>query len=189
MNAEDVPDDTTEPIALPWTFDTTTVWRMILKAAFVLNGVLALGLVYKLALGQWLDAGGVALVETVAAAFTLILYRFQRGFRGTVYADRVEVLPSAVAGIRLPGPRGVYAMENFRGIRTEYWMGRASTDPNISEPHEDIWLVGKAGTPDVMIAQNSVVRRGLGKRFGTLLNLPVEETRKPTEIHLGGDRA
>src|SRR5262245_44325314 len=94
-------DDGLAPITLPWQFDTTSVWHTILKGAFILNGVLVLGVVVKLALGEWLAAIGVCVFEAVVAGLTTIFFRFQRGSRGTVFADRVVVEANSVAGIPL----------------------------------------------------------------------------------------
>lgn len=180
-------DRSLPPITLPWQFDTTSVWHTILKGAFALNGVLIVGIAVKLISGKWLEAGGVSLIGIVVAGFTVILYRFQRGSRGTVFADHVVALSNAVAGIPLPGARGEYSIERFRAVRVEYWSGRPSTDPNMGKAHEDIWLVGKPGTPDIVIAQTDEGAGGqVGRQFGALLRLPVEETGKPIVIHLGG---
>jgi len=47
-------------------------------------------------------------------------------------------------------------------------------------PHERIWLVGKNGTPDILIARTQrEAGRALAKEFGAVLALPVEEKRKP----------
>ena len=47
-------------------------------------------------------------------------------------------------------------------------------------PHERIWLVGKNGTPDILIARTQREGgRALAKEFGAVLALPVEEKREP----------
>jgi len=59
-----------------------------------------------------------------------------------------------------------------------------SPSPDVqSGPHERIYLVGKNGTPDILIARTS---RGsgedgitMGQDFGGLLNLPCERKRVP----------
>ena len=48
-----------------------------------------------------------------------------------------------------------------------------------------MWLVGNLGTPNIVLAlTDDRAGRALGREFGALLNLPVEEVGTPKEIRL-----
>jgi len=175
----------TPNIVLPWSFDTTSVWHTILRGALALNAILLMGILMKLLLRQWLDAGGVAVFEAVVAGFTVVFLRHQEGSRGTLFRDRVEIEPNAVFGVPLPGPRGVLPLSQFSGVQVEFLPGAVSTSPNAAGPHELVWLVGAPGVPSVVLARTqdgagSVV----GRQLGSVLGLSVEEIGRPREIHL-----
>jgi hypothetical protein len=172
-------------IQLPWRFDTTSIWHTILKGAFALNALLGLGLVVKLLSRRWLDAAGVGVAEALAAGFTVIFIRHQEGSRGTLFKDRVTVEPNAVLGIPLPGPRGSYALDQFRGVEVEFRSGRPSVDANAAGPHELVWLMGRPGTPSVVLARTqNRAGRALGREIGTVLGLPVSEIDAPGTIRI-----
>jgi hypothetical protein len=172
-------------VQLPWSFDTTSIWHTILKGAFGLNALLGLGLVVKLVSGRWLDAAGLGVVEALVAGFTLVFIRHQEGSRGTLFRDRVTVEPNAVLGVPLPGPRGSYALDRFRGIEVEFRSGRPSTDANAAGPHELVWLMGRPGTPNIVLARTQDrAGRALGAEVGTLLRLPVSEIGAPRTIRI-----
>ena len=172
-------------IALPYRFDTSSIWHTILKGAFVLNAVLLLGLVLKLLLGDWPTALGLVVMEAVVLGFTRLFIRFQSGSIGTLYRDRVEVEANALLGIPLPGPRGTYLRERFSAVRVEFMMGPINVDGPSGGPHELVWLVGQVGTPDVLITRT---REGagsvVGAELGAVLELPIEEKNKPKVIEL-----
>src|SRR5262245_66462563 len=50
----------------------------------------------------------------------------------------------------LPGPKGTYTPDRFSAVRVELRSGRP--DVESTGPHELVWLVGKPGTPDVLLA-------------------------------------
>jgi hypothetical protein len=129
-------------LQLPWTFDTTTVWHTIIKAAFGLNALLGLGLILKLLGRRWLDAAGLCVAEAMVAGFTVIFVRHQEGSRGTLFRDRLTVEPNTVLGVPLPGPRGSYPLHQFRTVEVEFRAGRPSPSPNAARPHELVWLMG-----------------------------------------------
>jgi hypothetical protein len=176
---------TPETIALPYRFDTATVWHTILKGAFALNAVLVIGIAFKLFTGDWLPALGVVVMEAIVFGFTRLFLRFQSGSRGTLYRDRVEIQPNALFGIPLPGPRGVYARERFAAVRVELMMGSINVDGPSGGPHELLWLAGRDGTPDVLVARTDQgAGRVVGAELGTLLELPVDEKNAPKVITL-----
>lgn len=172
-------------VQLPWSFDTTSVWHTILKGAFGLNALLALGLVVKLLSRRWLDAAGVAVAEALVAGFTVVFIRHQEGSRGTLFRDRVTVEPNAVFGIPLPGPRGSYPLHQFRGVEVEFRAGRPNTDPNAAGPHELVWLMGHPGTPNIVLARTrNGAGRALGREVGAVLALPVSEINAPLTLRI-----
>jgi hypothetical protein len=172
-------------VRLPWSFDTTSIWHTILKGAFGLNALLGLGLVVKLLSRRWLDAAGVGVAEALVAGFTVIFIRHQEGSRGTLFKDRVTVEPNAVLGVPLPGPRGSYALNQFRGVEVEFRSGRPSTDPNAAGPHELVWLMGRPGTPNLVLARTqNRAGRALGQEVGAVLGLPVSEINAPRTIRI-----
>ena len=177
------PSDDRSALQLPWSFDTTSVWHTILKGAFGLNAVLGLGLILKLLGRRWLDVAGLCVAEAMVAGFTVIFVHHQEGSRGTLFHDRVTVEPNAVFGIPLPGPRGSYALHQFRGVEVEVRAGRPSTDPNTAGPHELVWLMGRPGTPNIVLARTrNGAGRILGRELGATLELPVSEITAPLTL-------
>ena len=170
-------------VALPYHFDTSRVWRMILTGALAVEGVILVGALYG-----FLVRGDVALVLQLAlcgailAYFIRIFVRSQNGSIGTITGDRVVVHPNALYGIRLPGPQGTYPTRGFSSVRVELMTGTPGFGDTLVQggPHERIWLVGKEGTPDILIARTQrEAGRALASEFGAALELPVEETRQP----------
>jgi hypothetical protein len=173
-------------IELPYRFDTRRVWRGILWGAFGLNALLVLGIVVTLVVRhEWLTALGLGLVELIVLSLTRRFINAQEGSAGTLWSDRVVIEPNVLFGISLPGPRGVYPLTRFAGVRVEHRSGSAQGDVQDSGPHQVVWLVGKPGTPDVLLARTPD-RAGLtvGREFGMLLSLPVEETGTSRQIRL-----
>jgi hypothetical protein len=174
------------PITLPYHFNTSNVWRTILKGAFALNAVLLFGMLYTLlARREWATSLGVALCELLVLAFTRTFIRYQEGSVGTLTSDRVVVEPNVLLGIPLPGPRGSYPLSRFSAVRVEYRSGAVTTSPNAGRPNEVVWLAGRPGTPDIALAMTDNRTGGeVGREFGALLNLPVEEVGAPKVITL-----
>jgi hypothetical protein len=172
-------------IALPYRFDTANVWHMILKGAIALNTVVLMGLAFKLFTRDWVGALGLAVLEAFVFGFTRLFVRFQSGSLGTLYRDRVEVEPNALLGIPLPGPSGVYARERFSAVRVQFMMGPVAVDAQSGGPHELVWLVGRDGTPDVLLARTrESAGRTLGAELGAVLDLPIVEKDAPRVIKL-----
>ncbi|MGN6392123.1 MAG: hypothetical protein ACTHM9_07735 [Gemmatimonadales bacterium] len=173
-------------ITLPYHFDTSNIWRKILKGAFGLNAVLVLGILYTLLVThEWGKALALVPFEVVVFGFTRVFIRFQEGSVGTLTADQVVVAPNVLLGIVLPGPSGTYALDRFSAVRVEFRSGLVSTTPNAGRPNEVVWLVGRPGTPNIALALTEF-RAGaeIGQEFGALLTLPVEEVGAPKVITL-----
>jgi hypothetical protein len=168
-------------VTLPYHFDTSHVWRMILTGAVTLEAVILAGVLY----GLLVSPGAVlplALSGAILAFFIRVFFKFQSGSIGTITADRVIIRPNTLFGIQLPGPRGDYALDRFSVVRVELMSGSAGLHGVMqgSGPHARIWLAGNEAVPEVLIARaDREAGRALGKRFGAVLGLPVKETREP----------
>ncbi len=171
-------------ITLPYLFDTSSVWRTILRGAFGLNGLLVLCILYGLVARPWGTVLGLVLIELVVSFFTRVFFRFQTGSVGTLTADGVLIEPNVLLGIALPGPKGTYSLDRFSAVRVEFWPG--PVQPGVQGgPNELVWLVGRPGTPNIALARTEDrAGRALGQEFGALLKLPVEEVGAPREIRL-----
>jgi hypothetical protein len=172
-------------ITLPYRFDTNSVWRTILKGAFGLNALLVLAILFTLLVSrEWPKAFGLVVIELVVLFFTRVFVRFQTGSVGTLSADRIVVEPNVLFGITLPGPNGTYPLDHFSAVRVEFNSGPVTVGSQ-GGPNELIWLVGKPGTPNIVVARTEN-RSGpaVGRELGALLGLPVEEVGAPIEIRL-----
>ena len=174
-------DHDERPLALPLTFDTTSVSHIVLKGAFALNAVLLGALLVRLMTLAWREAGAVAVIEAVAACFTMVFLRIQEGSRGTLFQDRVEVQPNTVLGVHLRGPRGTYLMTRFKSIRVEFCAGNVRVDPGFGHHSADlIWLTGAANDPSILLARTEHgVGHGFAQQLAALLNLSIEGVGAP----------
>jgi len=171
-------------IALPYTFDTSDVWRKILRGAFSLTSFLGACMLITLVTGYWAKAASLAVCTAMLFFFSRLFLRFQTGSVGTLTADRVVIEPNRVLWFSLPGPVGTYTLDRFSAVRVEYSPG--PVQPGVQGgPNEIVWLVGKPGTPNVAIARtDDRAGRVVGQEFGALLKLPVEELNAPKVIAL-----
>jgi len=179
------PSDRDAPIALPYRFDTSSVWHWILKYAFGLNAVLVIGLLFTVLVShEWPKALGLVVMELVVLYFTRVFVRFQEGSVGTLSSDHVVIEPNVVLGVPLPGPKGTYMLDRFSAVRVEFRSGPITPGVQGGE-NEVIWLVGRPGTPNIALGHTENRTGGaVGREFGALLHLPVEEVGKPREIRL-----
>jgi hypothetical protein len=172
-------------VTLPYRFDTSSVWRTILKGAFGLNALLALGILVTLVFGEWTTVLGLALAELVVLHFTRVFVKAQEGSVGTLWVERVVIEPNILFGIALPGPQGSYTLDRFSAVRVEFRSGATLPEVQTSGPHELVWLVGKPGTPSVVLARtDDRAGRTVARELGALLNLPVEERETSRTIRL-----
>jgi hypothetical protein len=153
---------------------------MILTGAVVLEAAILAGILY----GMLASPGAMlplALSGAILAYFIRLFCGAQNGSAGTITADRVVLRPNTLLGIRLPGPRGDYAIDRFSDVRVELMPGPAGLhDVMQGGPHARIWLVGREAAPAVLIARTErETGRALGRGFGAALGLPVRETHEP----------
>lgn len=163
------------PTTLPLRFDTTVVWRRILLGVFALQaGVILPGLAYAI-LGRHdgVAALGLGLVGALLLYFTVRAYPLMESGVGVISADGVVTRRGRVLGLRLPGAEGQFALSKFRTIRVE-----EASEPMLPAqggPSECVYLVGREGTPDLLIARTQDRRGGeWGEALGRLLGLPCE---------------
>ena len=166
-------------VALPFEFDTsgpvTVVLRGVLGLLFV---VVVPGVLYSLFVSHK-NAAVFALL--IVAALTVYFGRLflanLPGTRGTITAKAVIVQPGRVYGLRLAGPEGTFPIHQFTAVRVE------SAPPPIHVMgglHERVSLVGKNGTPDILIVRTERgVGHALGRELAAALKLPVEELSVP----------
>ena len=172
------------PLTLPYAFDTSDTWRTILKGAFGLTSAIGVLLLVALVTRKWTAAILLGVCDTMLFFFTRLLVRFQSGSVGTLSADRVTIQPNVLLGLSLPGPVGTYPMNRFSAVRVEFRAGPVQPDVQ-GGPNEVVWLVGRPGTPDIVLARTQEgAGSGLGRGFGSLLDLPVEEVGAPKVIQL-----
>ena len=128
-------------ITLPYRFDTSSVWRTILKGAFGFNALLVFCILYAVLVSHhWTAAFGLTLVELIALFFTRLFVRFQTGSVGTLSSERVVIEPNVLLGIALPGPKGTYPLDRFSTVRVEFRPGPIGPEVQGGGPHEEIRL-------------------------------------------------
>jgi hypothetical protein len=164
-------------VVFPYEFDTSDVWRTIIKGVFALNTVIIAGLLYSVLIShQWVVVVQLALIEALLLVFARVCVRFQSGSIGTLRADRVVIQPNKLFWFKLPGPEGTYRLDRFSAIRVESSPGALGTNVP-TRPYEVVWLSGRPGTPDIVLARtDDHAGEVVGREFGALLGLPVEET-------------
>jgi hypothetical protein len=157
-----LPCDSTLSITLPYRFDTSSVWRSILKGAFGLNALLVFSVFYAALVQQQIaKALGVTIIEGVAFVFTRIFVRFQTGSVGTLSSDEVVIEPNALFGVTLPGPHGTYALDRFRAVRVEFRPG-----PHCARCPRSAERAGVARRPPGDAGHRARVHRRPGRACG-----------------------
>jgi len=93
--------------------------------------------------------------------------------RGVITADAIDLDPTSLYGIRLTGPVGRFAIEQFEAVRVE----RTSVPFDVQGTGgELVRLVGKHGTPNVLIARTTPnAGKILGRELAAAVGLHYEE--------------
>jgi hypothetical protein len=165
-------------ITLPYEFDTSGVVKVILRGVIGLLLVALLGILYSLLVSHNVAAAiQLLLVTAVATYFGSLFLRNLTGSLGTITADAVVVQPGQLFGIRLASPAGRFPISGFEAVRVE----RISNPTGIQVgPHERVCLVGKKGTPDILIARTDRdAGRTVGNELASALKLPCQEQLAP----------
>ena len=169
-------------ITLPYEFDTTRVTKLILKGLIWFELVVVVpGILYSV-VGTGNRPGALLLfvIGCMAAFFGSLVAKHLEGSVGTITANDVVVSRGKVLGLRIPGPSGRFSLHPFGSVRVYMSSGPVSTD-ETGGPHERIYLVGRDGAPDILIARtnrnDADYGMSAGMQFGRLLNLPCEAKR------------
>jgi hypothetical protein len=166
-------------VTLPYEFDTSGVVKVILRGVLGLLFVVVVpGIIYSLFVSHRAAAAvQLLLVAAVITYFARLFLRNLTGSRGTITADAVVVQPGRLYGIRLAGPAGRFPMRQFAAVRVERIPAPVGVQ---GRRHERVCLVGKDGTPDILIARTALeAGRTLGDEIARVLNLPYEEQLVP----------
>jgi hypothetical protein len=169
-------------ITLPYEFDTSGVVKLILRGVIGLFFVLLLGVLYSLLISHSLAAMvQLLLIAGIATYFGRIFLRNLPGSLGTITADAVVVQPGQVWGIRLAGPAGRFPISHFQAVRVERVPDPIGIPLGTQiQPHERVCLVGRVGTPDILIARTERdAGRTLGNDLAAALKLPYDEQIAP----------
>ena len=165
-------------IALPYEFDTSGVVKVILRGVLGLLVVVLAGILYSLLISRSIAAAvQLLLVAALATYFGSLFLRNLTGSLGTITADAVVVRPGRLYGIQLAGPAGRFPISEFQAVRVE-----RITNPTGMQigPHERVCLVGKAGSPEILIARTDRdAGRTMGNELATALKLPYQEQVAP----------
>src|SRR5262245_18550346 len=169
-----------EPITLPFEFDTTGVVKQILGGvAAMLAVVVAPGILYSLVAHRPAAVLGLLASGTIAAWFGRLVWRHLVGSTGVITAGVVLVHPGRLFGLRMPGPAGQFPPTSFTAVRVERVFGPIDV-MQAPDWHERVWLAGGASAPDVLIGRtqrNTGI--ALGKDLEALLGLPYRESVEP----------
>jgi len=170
-----VPPEQGGPLSLPYAFDTNATGRLIVKGLVGIEAALLVVGAVKLATD--LSASSVLLVlftGTVIAVPGILVFVKLGGASGRIAAEGVTVEPGTFLAFRTSAPAGTFALDRFGSVRVE----EASSTTGQPREYQRVYLAGKSGTPDILIARTEGQRgRRLGIALGTLLHLPVEEKR------------
>jgi hypothetical protein len=169
-------------IALPYEFDTSRVVKQIMGGVLGFLLALLVGILYSLLVSHSLAAAiQLLLIAAIATYFGRLFHRNLTGSVGTITADAVVVQPGELLGIRLAGPAGRFPISQFQAVRVERIPNPIGIPIETQiRPHERVCLVGKAGTPDILIARTHLdAGRTVGNELATALKLPYQEQLVP----------
>lgn len=169
-------------ITLPYEFDTSGLVKQIMGGVLGLLLVVLVGILYSLLISQSIAATiQLPLVGGIAAYCGRLFLRNLTGSVGTITADAVVVQPGQLFGIPLASPAGRFPISQFQAVRVERIPNPIGI-PIESQirPDERVCLVGKTGTPDILIARTPLdAGRALGNELATALKLPYQEQLAP----------
>ena len=169
-------------IALPYEFDSSRVVKLIMRGFVGLLTVVVVGILYSILVSRsWAAALQLTLSAAVLLYFGRLFRKHLIGVKGTITADAVAVQPSIVCGIRLAGPAGRFPLGQFEAVGVERVTNPIGIPLETQiGPHERISLIGKEGTPDILVARTSDdAGRRLGRELAAALRLPYQEEIAP----------
>jgi hypothetical protein len=169
---------TVTAITLPYEFDTSRVVKQIMAGVLGLLLVVLIGILYSLLISHSITATiQLLLIAAIAAYFGRLFLRNLPGSRGTITADAVVVQPGELLGIRLASPSGRFPITQFQAVRVERIPNPIGIPIETQiRPHERVCLVGKTGTPDILVARTHLdAGRIVGNELAGALKLPYQE--------------
>lgn len=168
-----------QPVAtLPFHFDTAEVVTSIVQGIAVLLCVLAIGALYSVFVSRSMaTAAGLLVIGAGVLWLGRIVLGNLEGTRGVITRDAVVVQPGGIYGMPMAGPAGTFPLRQFKEVRVERVM--PSGDMH-SRGQERVLLVGKEGTPEILVARTDLDEgRALGRDLAAALNLRFEERPAP----------
>ncbi len=163
-------------MSLPFEFDTLGPVRTILRAIagtailIVVPGILHAILIRRSAVG----VAQVAVLGILLGLFGYIVFTRLGGAAGRITRDAVVIEPVSFLGLPFPGPAGRVPLTQFASVRVDRIGRRIDTMPSTRR-HERVWLAGKAGVRDVLIARTANEEGfALGRGLAEALRLPFE---------------
>jgi hypothetical protein len=165
-------------ITLPYQFDTSRVVKQIMGGVLGLLLIVLVGILYSLLISHSIAATiQLLLIAAIAAYFGRIFLRNLPGSVGTITTDAVVVQPGELLGIRLTGPAGRFPINQFQAVRVERVPNPIGIPIETQiRPHERVYLLGKQGTPDILIARTHLdAGRIVGNELATVMKLPYLE--------------
>ena len=169
-------------ITLPYEFDTSGVVKLIMRGVLCLLLVVLVGILYSLLVSHSFTAAiQLLLIAALVTYFGSIFLRNLTASVGAITADAVVVQPGQLFGIRLAGPAGRFPIIQFQAVRVERIPNPIGIPIETQiRPHERVCLVGKTGTPDILIARTHLdAGRTVGNELATALKLPYQEQDSP----------
>ena len=169
-----------QPVAtLPYHFDTAGVVTTIVRGIAALLCVIAIGVLYSTFISRSIAAAaGLFAIGVGVVVLGKIVLGNLEGTRGVITRAAVAVQPGGVFGLRMKGPAGTFPIARFKEVRVERILPSADMQ---SRGHERVLLLGKKGTPDILIATMDLdVGRALGRDLAAALNLPFKEQLGPS---------
>jgi hypothetical protein len=170
------------PLKLPYQFDTSGVVKLIMRGFVGLLTVVLVGIIYSLLISHDQTAAlQLFLCAAIIVYFGRLFLRHLVGSVGTITSDAVVVQSPQVVGIRLAGPNGRFPITQFERVRVERVTNPVGIPLETQiGPHERVCLIGKNGTPDILIARtDGHAGRVLGKELALALTLPYQEQIHP----------
>ena len=168
-------------MTLPYDFDTSSVVRTIGRGVVGLLLVVLAGLFYSVLISHDSSASfGLLLVAAIAGYFGRLFLRNLTGSVGTISRDAVTVQPGRVCGLRMASPAGTFPLGQFEAVRVERITAGGEPIEAQRGPHERVSLVGRSGTPTILVARTDAdAGRALGRELARQLTLPYQEQLAP----------
>ena len=165
-------------ITLPYEFDTSGVVKQIMGGVLGLLLVVLVGVLYSLLISPSTAATiQLLLITAIATYFGRLFLRNLTGSVGTITADAVVVQPGELLGSRLTGSAGRFPISQFQAVRVERIPNPIGIPIEIQiRPHERVFLAGKQGTPDILVARTHLdAGRIVGNELASAMKLPYQE--------------